>query len=72
MNAARLWTLVRLELHQRVRSVAWYVLLGVVDQPIGRHPVERKRMSVHGRRARTAVTRRSPSSSTTTPAPHTA
>lgn len=29
MNAARLWTLVRLELHQRVRSVAWYVLLGV-------------------------------------------
>lgn len=30
---------------------------GVIDQPIGRHPVERKRMSVHGRRARHAVTR---------------
>ena len=30
---------------------------GTIDQPIGRHPVERKRMSVHGQRARAAVTR---------------
>lgn len=30
---------------------------GTIDQPIGRHPRERKRMSVHGQRARTAVTR---------------
>jgi 23S rRNA pseudouridine1911/1915/1917 synthase len=30
---------------------------GTIDQPIGRHPVERKRMSVHGARARAAVTR---------------
>jgi 23S rRNA pseudouridine1911/1915/1917 synthase len=30
---------------------------GMIDQPIGRHPVERKRMSVHGQRARAAVTR---------------
>jgi 23S rRNA pseudouridine1911/1915/1917 synthase len=30
---------------------------GTVDQPIGRHPRERKRMSVHGTRARAAVTR---------------
>ena len=30
---------------------------GTVDRPIGRHPRERKRMSVHGQRARTAVTR---------------
>jgi 23S rRNA pseudouridine1911/1915/1917 synthase len=30
---------------------------GTIDQPIGRHPRERKRMSVHGTRARTAVTR---------------
>jgi len=30
---------------------------GTIDQPIGRHPHERKRMSVHGRRARAAVTR---------------
>ncbi|WP_159501605.1 ABC transporter permease [Microbacterium sp. 18062] len=29
MNLARLWTIVTLELTQRVRSVAWYVLLGV-------------------------------------------
>lgn len=29
MNAARLWAIVQLELAQRVRSVAWYVLLGV-------------------------------------------
>jgi Cu-processing system permease protein len=29
MNAARIGTIVRLELIQRVRSVAWYVLLGV-------------------------------------------
>jgi len=29
MNLARLWTITRLELTQRVRSVAWYVLLGV-------------------------------------------
>ncbi len=29
MNAARLWTIVELELAQRVRSVAWYILLGV-------------------------------------------
>ena len=29
MNAGRLWTIVTLELTQRVRSVAWYVLLGV-------------------------------------------
>ena len=30
---------------------------GTIDQPIGRHPRERKRMSIHGQRARTAVTR---------------
>jgi 23S rRNA pseudouridine1911/1915/1917 synthase len=30
---------------------------GVIDQPIGRHPRERKRMSVRTRRGRTAVTR---------------
>jgi 23S rRNA pseudouridine1911/1915/1917 synthase len=30
---------------------------GVIDQPIGRHPTERKRMSVRGRRPRAAVTR---------------
>ncbi|MDQ1129226.1 ABC transporter permease [Microbacterium sp. SORGH_AS_0888] len=29
MNPARMWTVVQLELAQRVRSVAWYVLLGV-------------------------------------------
>ncbi|MCT9818948.1 ABC transporter permease [Microbacterium sp. W1N] len=29
MNVARLWTIARLELLQRVRSVSWYVLLGV-------------------------------------------
>lgn len=29
MNAARLWTIARLDLQQRVRSVAWYVMLGV-------------------------------------------
>lgn len=29
MNASRLWTITVLELTQRVRSVAWYVLLGV-------------------------------------------
>ncbi len=29
MNPSRLWTIVTLELTQRVRSVAWYVLLGV-------------------------------------------
>lgn len=29
MNLARMWTIVQLELAQRVRSVAWYVLLGV-------------------------------------------
>lgn len=29
MNAARLWTIARLELLQRVRTVSWYVLLGV-------------------------------------------
>jgi len=29
MSATRLWTLVRLDLTQRVRSVAWYVMLGV-------------------------------------------
>ena len=30
---------------------------GVMDQSIGRHPVERKRMSVHSPRGRAAVTR---------------
>jgi 23S rRNA pseudouridine1911/1915/1917 synthase len=30
---------------------------GVIDRPIGRHPRERKRMSVRSRRGRTAVTR---------------
>jgi 23S rRNA pseudouridine1911/1915/1917 synthase len=30
---------------------------GVIDRPIGRHPVDRKRMSVHARRGRQAVTR---------------
>ena len=30
---------------------------GTIDRPIGRHPRERKRMSVHTRRARCAVTR---------------
>jgi 23S rRNA pseudouridine1911/1915/1917 synthase len=30
---------------------------GTIDRPIGRHPRERKRMSVHGQRARTALTR---------------
>lgn len=29
MSAARLWTIARLELLQRVRTVSWYVLLGV-------------------------------------------
>ncbi|MBN9224390.1 MAG: ABC transporter [Microbacterium sp. SCN 70-27] len=29
MNGARLWTIARLELTQRVRTVAWYVLLGI-------------------------------------------
>lgn len=29
MNPARLWTIARLELTQRVRTVAWYVLLGI-------------------------------------------
>lgn len=29
MNAGRLWTIARLELLQRVRTVSWYVLLGV-------------------------------------------
>lgn len=29
MNATRLWTIARLELLQRVRTVSWYVLLGV-------------------------------------------
>jgi len=29
VNAARLWTIARLELLQRVRTVSWYVLLGV-------------------------------------------
>lgn len=29
MNASRLWTITRLELLQRVRTVSWYVLLGV-------------------------------------------
>lgn len=29
MSGTRLWTLVRLDLTQRVRSVAWYVMLGV-------------------------------------------
>lgn len=29
MNASRLWTIARLELLQRVRTVSWYVLLGV-------------------------------------------
>lgn len=29
MNAARLWTVARLELTQRVRTVSWYVLVGV-------------------------------------------
>lgn len=29
MNAARLWAVARLELLQRVRTVSWYVLLGV-------------------------------------------
>ena len=29
MSGSRLWTLVRLDLTQRVRSVAWYVMLGV-------------------------------------------
>jgi 23S rRNA pseudouridine1911/1915/1917 synthase len=30
---------------------------GVIDRPVGRHPHERKRMSVHSRRGRRAVTR---------------
>ena len=30
---------------------------GTIDRPIGRHPRERKRMSVHSRRGRAAVTR---------------
>jgi 23S rRNA pseudouridine1911/1915/1917 synthase len=30
---------------------------GIIDRPIGRHPRERKRMSVHARRGRAAVTR---------------
>jgi 23S rRNA pseudouridine1911/1915/1917 synthase len=30
---------------------------GTIDRPIGRHPRERKRMSVHSRRGRSAVTR---------------
>lgn len=29
MNLSRLWTIARLELTQRVRTVAWYVLLGI-------------------------------------------
>ena len=29
---------------------------GRIDHPIGRHPTERKRMSIHARRSRTAVT----------------
>ena len=29
MNLSRLWTIARLELLQRVRTVSWYVLLGV-------------------------------------------
>lgn len=29
MSAARLWTITRLELLQRVRTVSWYVLLGI-------------------------------------------
>ncbi|TDL42260.1 ABC transporter permease [Microbacterium oleivorans] len=29
MNASRLWTIARLDLTQRIRTVAWYVLLGV-------------------------------------------
>lgn len=29
MSAARLWTIARLELLQRVRTVSWYILLGV-------------------------------------------
>ncbi|MFN8544604.1 MAG: RluA family pseudouridine synthase [Candidatus Binatia bacterium] len=38
--------------HGRVRADR-----GLIDQPIGRHPHERKRMSVHSRRGRAAVTR---------------
>ena len=29
MTFSRLWTIARLELLQRVRTVSWYVLLGV-------------------------------------------
>ena len=29
MNISRMWTIVRLELTQRTRSVAWYVLMGI-------------------------------------------
>ena len=29
MSVSRLWTIARLELLQRVRTVSWYVLLGV-------------------------------------------
>ncbi|CAL4860724.1 ABC transporter permease [Microbacterium sp. MM2322] len=29
MNASRLWTIARLDLTQRIRTVSWYVLLGV-------------------------------------------
>ena len=29
MSFSRLWTIARLELLQRVRTVSWYVLLGV-------------------------------------------
>lgn len=45
-----------------VKKVYWAVVHGRVsraeriDAPIGRHPTERKRMSVHGRPARAAVT----------------
>ena len=29
MNLSRLWTIARLDLTQRIRTVSWYVLLGV-------------------------------------------
>jgi 23S rRNA pseudouridine1911/1915/1917 synthase len=47
-------------LHKRYLAIVYGRLeprAGLIDRPVGRHPQERKRMSVHSRRGRTARTR---------------
>ena len=50
--------------HRTVKKVYWAIAYGqfgkaegLIDSPIGRHPVERKRMSTHTRKGRPAITR---------------